>query len=293
MPSAVVDVLRAHEAPVRLVKPGPEGILVTADTDMTLCLWRGRELADKRDLRSVDQRRRPIDRIRDVAFSLDGRTLYLACGARLVATATATGEELWDYRAPEFIPFLLSSPMDAIVEPSGTLVVPFDNGTFERISPEGKRLLRKRDNDSPNWIAAVGTDAFIGCDGYHVCRWRLHDGVKLAKERPFDHAFDFAYSDKAGAAIVRDASEVVLFEPDGPSLPHRIPVRPGTPHVAASSDSPRLAYIDGDEAVVLSTEGGPGARVAGGEPPLVSLSFGHGGSFITGHADGGVRIWET
>jgi len=91
---------------------------------------------------------------------------------------------------------------------------------------------------------------------------------------------------------VRDAAEVVLFEPDGPSLPHRIPVRPGTPHVAAAPDAPRLAYVDGDEAVLLSINGEQGRRVASGEPPLVSLSFGRLGSFYTGHADGGIRVWE-
>ncbi|MBS1714822.1 MAG: hypothetical protein JST30_10850 [Armatimonadetes bacterium] len=292
MPSAVVELLKGHNAPVRLVRPGPQGLTVTGDTEMGLCLWQGRELVDRRDLRSIDPRRRPIDRIRSAAFSHDGRHLYLACGSRLVATKTATGEELWDYKAPEFIPFQLSSPMDVVVEPSGTLVVPFDNGTFERISPEGKRLLRKRDNDSPNWIASMGTDAMIGCDGYHVCRWRLQDGVKIAKSRPFDHAFDFAYSDSSGAAIVRDASEVVLFEPDGPSLPYRIGVRPGAPHVAASPDTPRLAFVDGNEAVVVSTRDEATARVAADEPPLVSLAFGSRGDFYTGHADGGVRVWE-
>lgn len=288
-----VKTLSGHESPVRLIVFGPGDLMVTADTNMQVCVWKGDEVVTRMDHRASNLRHRALDRLRSAVFTKDGSALFLACGSRLLSVDSFSGEVKWRYVAPEWWPFLIASPQSLALDSNDGLVVAFDNGTFERYSPSMERLYRRKDNDSPVWITLdEAADKIIGCDGYRIGMWSLKDGHKTNGITISDHAFAFAYSPETGLAAVRDTGTVALWSLLGSEVQERVPVPPGPPLLCFDADGQNFAFCSGDEVVVRNLSGESIHLPCGEESRLVTFSFGPDGSLWTGHADGAVRRWE-
>lgn len=283
-----------HKAPVRLILSGPQGLLLTGDTDMQLCLWSNDELLNTWDCRHPDPRRRPHDRLRSAAFSSDGSMFFVASGCQFLAVDVSSGDTAWTYVGREAIPFILSAPLDVKADGGGTVVVAFDNGTFVRLREDGVPLYRRRDNDSPTWLA-IDRDRgqIVGCDSYCVRTWDLETGKRLGRTRIGHHAFAFDYSPVTQMFAIRRRNCVAVAKlgDDGPAT--TLPTRVGPPLVGLSHDGGTLAYADGNAVAVHFPATGDSALIEGLPDRLVSLHVGPNGSLLwTGHGDGSVRSWD-
>jgi WD40 repeat protein len=284
--------LQAHDAPVRLIVFGPNDLMFTGDVEMQCVIWHDGEPAVKLDKKSVSPRHRPHDRLRAAAFSNDGKTLFLACGSRLLAIDTASGRELWSHRATEWWPFMISVAQSMAVDNEGCLVVSFDNGSFERWSPALRRIYRRKDHDAPYWLTLdIEAGKIVGCDAYHICTWNLADGSKQSRIKLEDHAYSFAYSPRSGLAAVRDAGTVAVWNLFGTEAGERLSVPPGPPLIAFSPDGRVFAYQCGPEVRILGLDERSRRAVWNEESRHVSLAFDAEGALWTGHADGSVKCW--
>ncbi len=284
--------LTAHESPVRLIAFDRQGKMVTADVDMQTVVWADRAPVVKLDYRSPNPRHRPLDRLRSAAFAPDGRTLFLACGSRLLAIDASDGREVWRYSAPEWWPFMVASPQSIAVDNQGYYVVSFDNGSFERFSPGFRRVYRHKDNDSPVWFSLdQQARKIVGCDGYHICVWNMESGHKVSRVPVEGHAFAFAYCSATGLAAIRDAGTVSVWNLLGTESGEQITVAPGPPLVTFDELGTRLAYASGSEVALRDLSTGQTYLLDGSQPRLVTLSFDSKGQLWTGHADGSIKLW--
>ncbi|MBS1721642.1 MAG: WD40 repeat domain-containing protein [Armatimonadetes bacterium] len=284
--------LRAHDAPVRLIAPGPDGLLLTGDTEMRAVIWAHGIPVHKFEMKSLSPRLRPIDLLRAAAFTDDGTSAIIARGGYLVAMSIEDQAVVWRYRPFEYLPFLVSSPHDFQRSSTGAIVACFDNGSLCFLSPNGKLVWRTRDNDSPNWVAIDEANTrIVAADSYSVTTWELHTGRKTSLHRTGRHAYGFRYSTVTGVVALRETDIISLWrlEEEAPFL--EIPLHPGAPILDLTPDEGTLVFGQGHEVVFHDLISGRVRSQPVGSQRLVSLAVDDDGQLLTGHADGCVRIW--
>lgn len=293
---APLNSFSAHDHPVNHVVFGQEGrIMATADTNLTVKVWRDRELVRAYDLRSISDKVRPLERIRGIRFSSDGRTLYAAAGEYVAAfdpNADET-EPLWSYVAPRLFAFLIVHPNWIAVSPRDTLAATFENGTVA-IWEQGKETPHLiRHNAAPRTIAFLPDDSFVGTDSFSVSLWRADQRKPLWHRPSKDRIYGMAASSDGEFVALRnlftthvsridDGTHVTVFK-QGRGLP-LIGFAPGT-HVLALGTQHAVELYD------LST--GRYSQLAIPDAELISLGFLPDGSqVVAGCSDGRLRTWD-
>ncbi len=220
-----------------------------------LSMYQGGEVLWSRDLRSHDDRIRPTERMRGLAFSVDGRQLFVASGQSLLALDTSTGKETWRYVAPRMLCFMVASPLNVRVAPNGELVVAFDSGRWCRFSEDGTLLATVKDNDAPRFLEVLGPaedPEIIGADGFHICHWNLASGKRLYHQAVRERIQ--AFSASADLVAVRTIHEIRLTTLRGVERT-TIPAVIGSPLVRVSPDGSRVAASEGNRVGIYTQEG--------------------------------------
>ena len=285
-------VLHGHQWPVRLIRFGLAGLMASADTDMQLVVWRGSEPIRELDLRSESPRHRPHDRLRDCVFAINGQSMFVCAGTRLLEIDLATAEQVWKYHAPEFWPFMLTAPQCLVLDHDGALVCTFDNGSFEIRDANRSLKYRKSNRESPQWFNLDKTSRrLIGCDGYSLTVWNLDTGERLQRQPLVDHAFAFAYSPERGVAAVRDAGTIRLWKVFEGNWGEELKVRPCPPLIAFDNPGKQFAYANGADIQIRNFESTHESRISCPESRFVSIAFDNAGNLWSGHGDGTIRKW--
>jgi hypothetical protein len=282
--------IEGHPAPVSLVAEGPNGLVVTGAVDMELKLWRGQELVAKTSLRSINDKFRPMDRMRGLTFDPTGDRIFAAAGERLWCLDSGTLEEVWSYQAPNMVSFLLSSPQDVGVASNGEVVFSVDSGHLEVWTLEGRKLARWADNDAPSTLTVMADgDRFVGCDGYSVCSWSVAERRKCARIDPRTRAFAFSSCPKTGRFAIRTLHTVQVWDWATASVTSEREVSMGAPTLAFLPDVGWVAYAEEGGVTVLDPDPGtiarlefPGVRAT----HLASTPDGRG--LLVGRSDGSV-----
>ncbi|MCW5939485.1 MAG: WD40 repeat domain-containing protein [Fimbriimonadaceae bacterium] len=282
--------LEAHSAPVSLVAEGPYGILATGAVDMELKVWRGRELVARTGLQSINDKFRPMDRMRGLAFDPSGARIFAAAGERLWCFDTATLEEVWSYQAPNMVNFLLSSPQDVAVTFHGEIVFSVDSGHFEVWTLDGKKQARWADNDAPATLVMLADgDRFVGCDGYSVCAWSVAERRKCARIDPRTRAFAFSASPETGWFAIRTLHTVQVWDWSSASVVFEQEVSQGAPVLALLPEVGWVAYAEEGGVTVVDPDPGTFVRLAfPGVRTTKLASTPDGRGLLVGRSDGSV-----
>src|SRR5688572_19194891 len=262
-----------YAAPIKALAFSPDGsLLVTADVDKNLKMLRnGAPLWEKRFRFWYDTFRANMY-IRAVAFSLDGKVLYLAIGDNLRALDAETGAEMWRYRAGPTFAFLRTSPLSMSLSSDGALAVAYDDARVEVWRPHSARLRPSsawKDNDAPNILAYLDSNRIVGSDHISICVWDAEMGTKLAKHVPGVRIHGLA---AAGSVIAtRSLYDVTIWSDEGEKL-GTAEIRPGLPTIVFSPGGDRLAAGDAHGVSIFDLTGAQVARLDT-EAATIAMAF--------------------
>lgn len=208
--------LLGHEAPIRAM--AFQGALAaTADMDMRVAAHREGRAVRTWDVSSKHSRGRAVDRMRAISFDGLGR-IWVAAGRYLWCLDPDSDEPVFRYQAPNFLTFLVNSPVAVAGLRDGSCLASFEDGTVKVFGPSGWRVASKRDNDAPNWMETLADgETVVGADAFSWSVWRR--GHKERATRAEDHVYGMAADPAAGTVALWTASGVVAGPYSGELTP--------------------------------------------------------------------------
>ena len=289
MPSPSL-VLTGATGPVQTLAFAPDrDLVVGGDTQRTLTAWSGGQIAWQRDLRSEQAKVRAIERIRSLAFSRDGATLYVASGDRLRALDAMTGDEIWHYEPPRAWCFLIVSPNCVAVMPDERVVCCLENGAIGIWDRNGRRLQGWTHNDGPRYIGMLPQGTLAGTDRFSVAIWDLVTQAEVAKVTPSERVYAFTSSPIESLVATRSLHAIEFWDGQSLAAVGSVPIQAGTPLLVASQRDPWFAYSETGLVHVIDHRGLPIARI---EDEAVSLAFNPlEAEIAVGRRDATVAIW--
>ncbi|MBX7135317.1 MAG: PQQ-binding-like beta-propeller repeat protein [Fimbriimonadaceae bacterium] len=289
MPSPAF-VLSGATGPVQTLAFSENGHLVVGgDTNRVLTAWVNGQVAWQRDLRSKQAKVRATERIRSVAFSRDGASLYVASGDRLRALDALNGEELWHYEPPRAWCFLVISPNCVTVTADERVVCCLENGAIGIWDRRGRRLQGWTHNDGPRYIGLLPDGKLAGTDRFSLCLWDLETEAEVAKVTPTERLHAFACSPIENLVATRSLHAVDVWEGHDLRQVAAVPIQAGTPLLVASPSSPLFAYSETGVVRVIDRDG---QGLMNFPEEAVSLAFNPlEPEIAVGRRDGTIAIW--
>lgn len=245
------------------------------------------------NLSSKQDKIKPTERIRGLAFSAAGETLYTACGDVIRAISMTTGESRWVYRPARSFGFLVVSPIAIAFSAAGELAVATDAGRMSLFTAEGAMRSHWWDNDSPRHMAFLDDQRVVGCDSFSLCTWRMAAGKKVDRTRLPDRVYGFACAPSAGIVCLRTIHAVEVWDMAANAKIARFTVPVGPPLVAVSPDGKEVFFSGTDVLLRGCIADGQltAFPVSGAE--LRSLTVRPDGkAVVAGCSDGTVRHWD-
>jgi WD40 repeat protein len=293
---APLDAFPAHDDPINHVAFAGDGrIMATSDTAMRVKLWLNRELLRTYDLRSISEKVRPTERIRDIRFTSDGNLLFVAAG-EFVAAYRINSDNLepeWTYIAPRLFAFLIVSPTSIAVSASDSVAAAFDNGTIAIWDAQGHRTALIRHNACPRYLHYLPDESVIGTDSFSVSLWRAGERRPVWHRPSRERIYGMDVSDDGCFVALRRLYTTTVYDvAEGAAVEDHKQGR-GLPIVAFGPGTHTLA-IGTQHAVTLHaiTEGKQ-TRLSLEDAELISIAFLPDGSqVVAGCSDGCVRTWE-
>src|SRR5471030_1106257 len=219
--------------------------VATSDVDMNIVVRQGEDVVFDGNFGSDNDKIRPTERVRGLAFSPTGATLYIAAGSEVAALRTATWMPAWHYEPPRSLGLLIVSPIALDVSANGDVAAAFDNGSIVVWDSAGIKKQTIRDNDSPRWMRFVADGSeLVGSDSFSLCKWHPAQRKKMVKIVPQSRIFSIDADRTGQFAAVRTLQDVAIWELRERELIASIPVAPGVPVVAFYPSSELVAYAE-------------------------------------------------
>jgi hypothetical protein len=256
-------------------------------------VWRGKQVETWFDLRSREVKAKSLQRIRNLFFSPNGRTLYAVVGERLVALDPLSGELRWAYTPPRTWAFLVSSPNDAALSDQGWIVVSTDNGMISVLDGDsGQRLYHWKDDEAPRTLF-VRENRLIGTDSFRLLVWDI-----IARRRTLTAplparslAMQLASLDPLAA--VRSLEAVYLLELETGKTVAKIPVGMGLPRIQFQPKKRRLAIAERNAVALVDYRGRFLERFEVEGAQALCLTFTpNGRHLLVGCSDRSIRQFE-
>ncbi len=288
------QIVPAHTAPIQSIAfAATPDLYATGDTQRHVRVWHRGSILFDINLSSAYDKVKPTERIRGLAFSPAGETLYTACGDELRAYSMTTGEARWSYKPPRYFGFLIISPMALSVAASGDIAMATDSGRMSVWTPEGAMKSHWWDNDNPRHLAFVDGERIIGTDSFTVCTWKSTIGRKQDKRRLEERAYGFAATPDGKRICLRSIHSVQVLDYESQDLIEIYPLDFGPPLVSISNDGTRVA-VGGLTDIYVYTIGRQNTqRLHLGSVAPRSLRISPGGNSVAvGCADGTLRFWD-
>ena len=288
------QIVPAHTAPIQSIAfaSNPE-LYATGDTQRNVKVWHRGNILFQLNLSSRYDKVKPTERIRGLAFSPTGETLYTACGDQLRAYSMTTGEVRWAYQPPRHFGFLIISPIALSVAASGDVAIATDAGKMSVWTSEGAMKSHWWDNDNPRHIAFVNDDRIIGTDSFSVCTWKSALGRKQDKRRLVERAYGFASTSDGSRFCLRSIRAVELFDTESLELVEKYPIDFGPPLVSISNDGAKVAVGGLNDVYIYDVGRDNSQRLHIGSAAPRSLKISPNGHQIAvGCSDGTLRFWD-
>ena len=262
----------------------PDGArLATADTALRVAAREGERLIWSRSLASADPKVATAQRVRGIAYSPGGETLFVLASDGLLALDDRTGATLWSYVPPRSLGFLVISGMAIAVREDGLVAASFDNGALGAWSASGEALGLWRDVDAPRRLAFLRDGRLLGDDSFGLSVYDVEARTRLFRTPLRDRSFGLAAA-RDGNVAVRTLHEAWQIAPSG-AVFARTPVEAGLPTLAYHPFEPLLA-LGGERAVLLVDQDGEPVRRVELPTKVTSLAFSPAGRLTVGGGDG-------
>ena len=288
------SVVRSSGSPVQsLAFTADMRLMASGDTRRVVRVWYRGDLIHEINLSSKQDKVRPTERIRGLAFSPAGDTLYTACGDTLRAISMTTGETRWLHRPPRSFGFLIVSPICLAVSSMGEIAMATDAGRISLWTAEGGMRSQWWDNDSPRQIAFLGDDRIVGTDSFSVCVWRMDMSRKLSRKRLPERVYGFAAAPKVGRICLRTIHDVEVWDMTSDVLVARYPVPYGAPLVSISPDGETL-FLGGTSEILMAKVGDDSTKtieIRGAAVRSLAVQP-DGAAVVAGCSDGSLRTWD-
>lgn len=289
------DSFLAHSAPIKMIRISESGRFVaTGDTDVQIKIWVDRQEVATIDPRSEDDKIRPTENIRDIAFSGDERHLYVSATETLKAYSTETGMLEWEYRAPRHFGFLIVSPLAIAVAQDGRIAASFDYGSMAMFSPEGHLLWRRNENYAPRYMSFTtqGED-LVGAESFNLCLWDASTGRTLERSKLDHKIYAMACLPSEGMVVTRELYTLSLYQAAPLQKEFEIPAGRGLPTVAVNRFNNLIASGEKNRIRLVNLEGQGVRDIHVPDVDVISLAFtGDGNQVIAGCSDGSLRHWD-
>ncbi len=243
---------------------------------------------------SRNEKVRPTQRIRGVAFSPEGRVLYVAAGEKVHAVDLEGGQRLWSYVAPRSFGFLIISPISLSVSKEGDVAIAFDNGTFGLWSPDGRRGPVWRENESPRFLQVLpGGDRIVGSDTFSLCVWDIHSKKRLTKIALPERVYALSAAANGTDVATRGLQATQVWNLEQSRQIGSAFNGLGLPVVQLHPTERVMALGDGNGISVVETTGRFLERYETGEAAVLCAAFSPDGSrLLAGAADGRLWSWD-
>lgn len=273
---------RYGQAVVRIATAADGGVAV-GTSGLAVRYQRNGQTLWTAEMRSDDDKIRPTQRIRGLAFSDDGNVLYVAASDEVLAIDVASGDPIWSYRPPRSFGFLVVSPV--ALDSSGDIVAAsFDNGSVVAWDTKGTQLGIWKTNDAPRMLRLLPNAQMVGTDSFSLCLWDVETRATLNRRRLADRAMGFDVS-PTGIVIRRSLRSITVENMFDHSLVAKLAAPPGPPLVAINAVSDRIAYA-GESTVTLGPPSNPDQKLDAGERISALTYSPFERAFLVGLADG-------
>ena len=218
----------------------------TSDVDMNVVVIEGGITIFSGNFSSINEKIKPTERIRGLAFSPDGTHLYVAAGDAVWSIRLQDGKIDWSYVAPRSFGFLIISPISLDVSDQGDIAAAFDNGSVVVWSSFGAIKSMWQDNDSPRVLKfAPGGHEIIGTDSFSLCVWNVAARRCSLKIGMPGRVYGMDVHPSGTTVAVRTLQQVHVLDLSSKQVIYSIPVEPGSPIVALHPIQPWVACGEG------------------------------------------------
>ncbi len=260
--------------------------MAVADTALNVEVREGTRTLWSRSMASLEPKVAATQRIRGLAYSPDGATLYALASDRLLALGGATGEPLWDYQPPRSLAFLVTSAMAVAVREDGLVAASFDNGAIGTWSTDGELQGLWKDVDVQRRLAFLGDGRLLGDDSFGLSVFDADSRCRLYRTPLRDRSFGLDVAPDGNVAI-RTLNEAWQISPAG-SVFARTPVEPGLPNLVYHPFETLLA-LGAEHSVTWVDQDGNVVRRIETQATVISLAFAPDGRLFVGGGDGGLQ----
>ena len=230
----------AYDDPASVVAFSPNGqYSAVGYASIRIEIFEGERQLSTINLASGNDKIRPTERVRGIAFSEDGELLFVAASDRLFALNRA-GEIAWNYEPPRSFGFLIISP-NAVSASGGLVVAAFDNGSMATFNEAGKLLKLWKDNETPRKMELTDSGMVLGSDSFSLCGWDAATGVRRFAYILSQRVFAFSSALNGKLVAVRTLREAMVVEPVRNEVVCRVPVDPSAPIVAMDPPGENMA----------------------------------------------------
>ena len=288
------DVIHASKSPIQSIAFSPDcRLMAVGDTHRTAKVYFDGVAIHELNLASRQDKIRPTERIRGLAFSPNGETLFTACGDLVRAYSMTTGEQKWMHRPARSFGFLIVSPIALAVSSSGDLAVATDSGRLSLWTTEGALRSHWWDNDAPRQLAFLDDDRVVGTDSFSLCTWKMGMSRKLTRKRLGERIYGFAAAPGVERVCIRSIHGIEIWDLAADVIIDKQAVPFGPPLVVLSSN--------GDEVFFGGTSEVLGCRISDGRSQAFEISGASlrslglrpdGKALVAGCSDGTVRTFH-
>lgn len=255
MPAAILENELIHSSGTAVIRIaiGPDGLMAVGTTGLSVTVSRHGQTLWTQNFRADNDKVRPTQRVRGLAFSDSGEFLYVAASDEVQAMSTRTGEVCWSYLPPRSFGFLIVSPV-AIDSRGDTVSAAFDTGCIATWDTYGQLLGLRQTNDSPRIMRMTSPDQLVGTDSFSICVWEADQRHARVRRRLAERALGFDVSQN-GLVARRSMHHVRVETLDDGALLREWLAPTGLPLVAISSDGGEVAFSGGNGVSIVRLDG--------------------------------------
>lgn len=267
-------------------------LLATADVHMNIEVTDSERSRFRICLASGNDRLRPLEWVRNMAFSPEGEALYLAAADKLWAIDTSNGDILWSYAPPTAWGFLIVCPAGLAVLPNGDILASFENSAIGVWNRDGVLTGLWRENDVQRHMQCLASGNVVGCDGFSVASYDPRSRRRLIRRALSERIYGIAVAPKSELVVVRSLNDVSTLDLESGELTHCCPVGVGLPVIALDPQEKFLVLAEEYGVNVVGLDGQIVASHSFTDTEVVSLAHHPSMPCVAiGCADGSTRLW--
>jgi WD40 repeat protein len=261
----------------------PDGQKVAyTDVHLNLYLPGGQTVS----VNSPNEKARSSERVRDLVFAADGKSVFVASGDHIWRFDAESGQELWRFMPPRAWGFLVISPMSLAVSLTGRLAASTDNGQL-LLWDETQNLIAKVAANQPQKALTFTTnrEEIVGYESFAINRFDAQTGQKKSSFSLPEKAYSMAASPQGQFAGVRTLAQFLVLDTVAQRVVAKKPIEPGLPVVVCHPSKAVFAIGENYFVSLFDVSGKDVARFEVKGAEVLSVAFHPDGQLAIGRSD--------